>query len=760
MSAAVQAQDSSKPEAASPDNSPQPTQSANTKRVRKDIPWVSLEHQRALAKLAEGGVQDKAQEEKEDPKKLNYLSKIAKSATPELSADKFEYADDGSGKLVAKGSAKISDKSFEILSDKIEYAKTEGYAKGSGDVKISTDSARITARDIYINFKDDAMSTQYIRFGSSPLFVESSALDGTRTKVELKDSVMYFGEPSWSSMTAEASSISYDKETDILAMEDVTLGIGEVPFFYVPSYSQHGLKKPPFDVNTRFGYNNDYGAYIRTTTLYNGLEDVSPGLLVDYYTKRSVLVGPAVSYDTELTSTILKGWAQGAYINDHGSESVRGVDSLGNQIGRDRYFAEFRHSQMISDRVGITGNLSYWSDEFATRDFRPEFFYDNQVPDNFGEAVYYGDFFTTSVFTRFAPNDWEVVKQRLPEVRVDMQPVEIFSTGAYQRAFASYAYLREFDPVISTDYKYSNRADLYYGVDRPIALSSWSKFTPVIGGRLTYYANAVNNRSTYTRVLGQVGFDAQMDAWGSWEYQSEIMHIDGIRHHLIPQISYRYIPKADQGDDSIPQIDTDYLTTYPPVLDLGTLRNVDQIYDTNTMRFGLQNIFETRDEEYGSREIARFDLYQDVNFNKRPVASSDEKESFSDFYVNASVSPARWLTIGTYTRMSVNNIGIPETNSYLGLFDGDALSVYLITSYLAGSITQYSVLADYRISEIYKVMGKWSYDERLCMLTEQSYGLSTRMGNSWIIEYIISQRSGSTRQNNFSFGVRVTMLMF
>lgn len=53
------------------------------------------------------------------------------------------------------------------------------------------------------------------------------------------------------------------------------------------------------------------------------------------------------------------------------------------------------------------------------------------------------------------------------------------------------------------------------------------------------------------------------------------------------------------------------------MLDLGTLRNADEIAATNTMRFGVQNVFETRDDEYGSREIARFDVYQDVNFDKR-----------------------------------------------------------------------------------------------------------------------------------------------
>ena len=167
------------------------------------------------------------------------------------------------------------------------------------------------------------------------------------------------------------------------------------------------MQRPPFDVNTSAGYNGDYGAYIRNNLYYNGLGDVSPGVLLDYYTKRSVLFGPAANYDAELANSVLSGWVQGAYINDHGNASIRGEDSLGRKIGTDRFFAEFRHKQTFDDKISLTGNLSYWSDEFITRDFRPELFYDNQTPDNFGEAVYYGEFFTGSVFTRFAPNSCE-----------------------------------------------------------------------------------------------------------------------------------------------------------------------------------------------------------------------------------------------------------------------------------------------------------------------------------------------------------------
>ena len=735
-------------------------------KYRRDVPWVSLEHQRKLeaerlaaAKSAQADKKD-ASAKKEVSKKSGLISKFSGGGDPVLSADKFDYADDASGKLIARGSARLFNGKAELNADEIEVSRDSGDAVARGDVRACADIMRLATDELKMNFQENKIAADRLRLGTYPVYVDAQGVSGDRNRTEIGKGRIFFGEPSWLSMGAEASEMSYDSESEMLEMEDVTLRFGELPFFYIPYYSQEELEKPPFNLITQVGMNNDYGAFIRNTFYYNGLGSVDPGLLLDYYTKRSVLFGPAANYEAETAEAWLKGWLQGAYINDNGGEDILGVDDLGRKITRHRFFAEWRGNHMIGDRIGFNANINYWSDQFVTRDFRPELFYDNQTPDNFGEVTYYGDSFTASVFTRFAPNSWEIVQQRLPEARFDLQPVEILKTGAYQTMFVSAGYYRKADPTGLLDTLTSSRIDAYYGISRPIQLNSWSKITPVIGGRLTSYTKTLKSSGTYTRLLGQIGFDAQMDAWGVWDWTSETMGIDGLRHHITPIMSYRYIPKAEQGLDYIPEIDTDYLTTYPPILDLGTLRNVDQIYNTNTLRIGVQNVFETRDAEYGSREIARFDVFQDFNFEPRPLPQAEGLRSFSDLYVNASVSPARWLTIGTYSRFNFDLMNIPEVDTYIGLFDGDEFSVYLISTYLMGGITQYSVQAEYKVSERVRLLGRWHYDYYENMLTEQTYGVWTRMGNSWIVEYYVSNRSGSTRQNNFSFGVRVGMAMF
>ena len=737
-------------------------QAKKTISARADVPWVSLAHQRQLREKSAPAAEQTDAVLPKDAKSKTVFSKIARA--PELSADKFDYSQSGDDEIIASGNAKITDERFELSADKIKYSQKTGNAVAEGKVKASIDSSRVAAETFSYNAQKEELKTPHARFGSSPMFLETDKILSLENKISLDNPKLYVGEPSFYSMNVAASQIRYDTDSELLEFDDPLVAIGPIPVFYAPYYSQYGLEKPPFDIQTRVGYNSDFGAFWANTVHYNGLGHVSPGVLLDYYTARSVLFGPAVNYDYAGAETWIKGFAQGAYINDHGDRGQLGYDSLGRPITHDRFFAKMRHIQTYSDNVSVIGSLAWWSDEYITRDFRPEFFYDDQNPDNFAEVDYYGSSYTLSLFTRFSPNDWQVVQQRLPEARFDLPAGEIFNTGFYQNMYASAAYLRETGPdALLSQYLDTARIDAYYGVMRPINLNSWSSITPVVGGRMTYYGNPNGGKSDYVRFLGQIGFDAQMDVWGTWDYQNKTMGIDGLRHHLSPVISYRYIPNAEQGRGAIPQIDDIDIEdfTYPPILDLGEMRNTDGIIKTNTLRLGLKNTIETRDETYGSRELARLDVFQDFNFDKRVLAQNDFKESsYSDLYTNFSLSPARWLTLGCYNRFNIENLNVPETNAYIGLFDSDKFSLYLISSYLDGAITQYSALAEYRISERYKLMGRWAYDYRLSMLTDQTYSLWTRLGNSWIVEYRISYRSGSTRQNNFSFGARLTMAIF
>lgn len=760
---------------------------------RADVPWVSLAHQRKLdaeraereaaapraaedskgGKSADGAESKKSDKPKAQSKpKKGIAAKLAEGGRPELTADKFDYAADGSGVLYGTGNVRLGSKSFEIKAGKISFAQKSNSARVLDDVRISIDKARVitSAADISIDGKTGNMDAT--RFGTFPLFVAADKVSAKDNKYVLDNSTAYFNEPAFGSFSAKSSKMTYNAQTRKVLMEDTTFRVGPVPFLYLPEVELSVDMDVPFDIETRVETNGDYGLAWRNTVHYTGFEDFAPGILLDGYTKRSVLVGPALRYEMDKAENFMSGFMQFGYINDTGDADILGVDSLGRRIDKNRYFFEMRHNQLFNDRVGLNASISAWSDEFVTRDFREDFFYDNQIPDNFAEATYYGDMWTASLFTRFAPNNFELVQQRLPEARVDFQPIEVASTGAYLRGYVSAEYLRQYNPDPSyfvyfpADSITAARFDGYVGLDRPVQLSDWAKITPVAGARLTSYASQGGYES-YTRVLGQVGFDAQMDVWGQFDFQSKTMGIDGIRHHLIPMVSYRYIPSAGQGRNRVAPIDIPYYTTSPSVLDLGSMRDTDYIDELNTMRLGVRNVFETRDGEFGSRELARLDVFEDLNFNRRvpPLAHrywsnpADEfLQSRSDLFVNAQVSPARWLNVGTITRFSFEHSCVPEINNYITLLETDIFSLTVGSAYLKDYFEQYYAQAEYKISERYRVRGSWHYDAELSDFVYQRYAFQTRIGNTWLTEFYISHRVGSTREDNTSFGVTVRIL--
>ena len=94
---------------------------AKKPRKRADVPWVSLEHQRAL-EAERLGLAKKAEETVPVVKKSDGKPKLSNMITaPEISADKFEHVQNSEGDLIATGNAKIEDEKFELHADKIRY---------------------------------------------------------------------------------------------------------------------------------------------------------------------------------------------------------------------------------------------------------------------------------------------------------------------------------------------------------------------------------------------------------------------------------------------------------------------------------------------------------------------------------------------------------------------------------------------------------------------------------------------------------------
>lgn len=620
----------------------------------------------------------------------------------------------------------------------------------TGEVELTNAAMRVLMRKATIDKDKNAIVTDKFRMGKAPAYVDGDVLTLGRENGSLTNATIYFGEPDPYGLNIQSSNATIDVQQGEVTLHGATLRIGSVPFFYLPTYTQGREDAPPLSLQAHFGFRKDLGGYMQTTSYWTKNPVFQPGLLLDEYSKRGPLIGPALKYDFYSNPDWQQyGRFQSGFISDRGS---RGTDILGNAIPQNRFFIDWQHVGTVGGVLDVNSSMSWWRDSYTVRDFRQSDWRDNQLPDNYVEISHREQNALASTFIRYRPNNFELTQERLPEARLDYFASPLGQTGIYQEGSAGYVQLIQ-PNFNGTPTLHSNRFDGYYGWRRPINPSDWATFTPVLGTRITQYQDTLGQTGDFTRMLGQVGFDAEARAVGRWDYTNPLWGINGIQHIVRPVAMYRYIPAAQQGSGLIPVIDQDLGSNYPPVFDLGDTRSIDLLHSQNVLRYGVENNLQTRADDYGSRDLASFNVYNDIHFQR-----SSSQQDFSDVWTGFGLDPVRWLHLQVYDRLDPVAFTNREVRSSMVLNDGDRWTLSLNTSTLQHQVNQYWTDVQYRVSERVRLYGRWRFDEHFGGLTEQFYGLRQRLGEAWDFEYGIAYYRGTGNQNGFGFNVKLVLL--
>ena len=703
---------------------------------------------------------------------LSLTSSISLSAAlPELSSlEPLEFNED-SQRLVARGDARLDFDNTRIRADRITYYQEYSLADANGNVAITREGKRLIADRLSFDANESLYSVDILRTGQWPYYVRGVSAGGTTEDTTLEGATVYYGDPSMFGLSVSSDTLRYAKGElgQYVSMDGATFQIGSVPFFYLPSYTHHMGDAPyMFDVNV--GSDGELGEYLQTTTLFPVASWLRAGANLDYYSKRGLLAGPTAQYVYNSSTQSIVGALTTGYIDDQGDASELQLDTLNRPIDAERGFAEWRHKHFIGERFTTTASLSYWSDSEVTRDFRDDLFDENQLPDNFAEAVYTGDNYLVSAFGRFRPNDFQIVQERLPEVRYDLLPVPIFNTGAYHRASASYVQLREdFDenvPGITIEGE-SDRIDFTYRIERPIRLKDWAILTPLAGARFSNYSHQqIDNYFLSApatvldggskREIYEVGFDLETHAYASYPTVNKTWGINGLRHLVRPVLRYRYFSDPDAINE-IATIDRQVFDLERPLLNLSDLRNVDQISEAHLVRLGVENLFQTRAKDYGSRTLAALNLYQDILFEKGLRYDRGEEETFNATWVELVINPAPWLKFDLASRFKTESMSLEELRTRTTIQSGEIWDLGLSTDLLNQHIDQFRLDFIYRINERHAFLTDINFDADQGSLTHCRFGLRTRIANTWDILYAITFREDAQRESDVSFDVQLRL---
>lgn len=688
----------------------------------------------------------------------------ADAPQPALSAQNTRLTAEES---VFTGEARLVYEGVVLAADEIVYRPGERLAIARGNVVLTRADQRLVAEEIRYNLDERSYTVGRFRVGQSEVFAEGREAAGTNETLAISDASVTYGEPDPLTPVVRAGKMTYSRPADqpaTIRFQQNRLALGKFNFFPLPNF-QETPENPALDgFEFGAGFSGRVGAYLDLTLSTPVASGVSVGANLGLYSKRGALLGPVASYDTfAADGTGARGKLRTGFIKDQGDS---GFDILARPIEAERGFVAWQHHQVFSPGLTLSGELNYWSDSDIIRDFRPDDFYDVQSPDSWLEAAYASDNYIVSVFGRVQPNDFSVVQERLPEIRFDGLPVDV-GAGFYHRINAGVAYLRE-DPTGPGPKISSQRADLYYGVNRPFSPREWFSVTPVAGARVTHYERtpAASTRGNYTRVLGEVGFDAKaFEHSATWDYQNKRWGINGLRHIATPNLSYRRTPSADVGRAHIPAIDDDVFNTYLRPLGIADPRNIDRLPATNTLRLGYDHVLQTRDSVYASRDLVRLSLAADQHLSSEAAASNGVVRNRTDLHSFLAITPVRWLRYDLYNRTVAQTGKIVELNTGLTFRDADIWSFRLGTHFLddavkARIIEQYTADLTRRFNEIYSARISLRYDSREGIFTEQNYVFQQRLSRFWLLSYVFTIYDGNRREDNLGFSVRVETTTF
>ncbi|MCF7686689.1 MAG: LPS assembly protein LptD [Cephaloticoccus sp.] len=658
--------------------------------------------------------------------------------------------DPDSKAVVFSGNARLSDGKILLEADEIRYIYATGVAIATGHVSLTRGPERVLAEKMTYRRRDQTYDIEQVRIGQFPYYVSGQSATGNPDHITVREAELSVREPGPFQPTLVADTLTYIAGKEITA-EGAHLGIGQSQPLSLPHFS-HRLNLPLASyLSLSAGYRSSLGLFGEAGLHVPVTSGTKLGGTLGIYSARGVMIGPSGHYEVMRGDHEMVGDLRSGFINDHGDKLS---DVIGRPVPENRGYVQWWHAQDLTDHLRVTTQLNYWEDSEILRDFKPREFFRIQEPDNYLQAVYTGNNYFLTFFTRAQPNDFQRIQQRLPELRFDLMPVAM-GGGFYGDFQASFSALRETPPGSGGPTVKSDRLDAYYAVRRPLTHEDWFSFTPIAGARVTHYNRATGGRANYTRLLGEFGFDAELRTSAVSEYRNDTWRINGIRHLFTPRLAYRFVPQADKGRAFIPAIDNRTFNTYLPPIGLGDTRNIDDLGPTNVLRVGLDNTWQTRADDYGSRDLLVLNLANDFRFSRSPG-----QRTASDLHGFLAFMPTSWLQFDCYERLATQDFTVQEFNTGMTLRDGDAWSLRFASHFLRQDINEYILQYEQRINEVHDVLLKLHYDARLHRFNEQAFGLRQNLGNTWSVEYLVTVYDGPRRESDFGFNIAVEALGF
>lgn len=653
------------------------------------------------------------------------------AALPHLSSDKPIVYDLKKKCSVAEKNAELDYKDLCLKADKIYYFAEDPKLEAEKDVQLTQKQIRFLTPKGEYQLQNQGIAAETYKLEFNGHGIEGKNLHGTLNHLQSEDTHVYINGKQRLGLNFHAQS-SEIYPNDAIELYNVIGYIGDVPLFYSPYY-RYSLKKSVLRWKSDFGMvrrNKDLGRYWRNEFRWDTNKPFKPGIMLDYYRKRSALFGGILEYQKDEGT---HGYIKIAKIHDNDASAHKGND--GKVLDASRYFIDSQYQQHFNDRLNFVTQVRWLKDSDVIKDFRPDD-HDGtrQHPDNFAELAYRSDDTVTSITTRYRFNHFQRIQERLPEIRFAHLPVEWKNSNVFYQWGLGFGALRERPLVQDGDANDLNtkRFDYYVEVEKPITIANNVVFTPLASGRVLHYFWQSNNHADFTRFLGQIGWDLRTSFYGDYNYHNDYWDIHGLRHIVSPVVQYRYLPKGQSGKNNIAAIDRESTTLRDSLRDLELVskRDVDNFNDMHLFRLGLENYWYANIYDNNSRHWMHCNIYQDFRLRK-----NENEKRLSDLFLDFGWDPAKFFGYQCDARYNFQTKILSEINNSIFFQENDSWAFSLKHTYLRNSTNQIGLGFSYRLSQTDTLSASIQLDAHKPDLIKQTYTWSTFVANTWKVDW-------------------------
>lgn len=661
-----------------------------------------------------------------------------------------------------------------LMADSISLNQQTGQAIANGHVRIEQANQMWIGDHLVYNFKTHLIESGKFRTGRLPIFVQGGQIyanvtNHTYTARNVYATTDNIHKPAY---YVWASSMKIVPGDYIEAWNAVLYAKG-VPLFYYP-YFRHGLGPNANNLTFTPGDDSLFGPFLLTTYTWRLNKDLDGRFHFDYREKRGFAGGPDLNLHLgQWGNPQLKYY----YLFDHEpnqSVNTNAFQNIGNVPNhRQRFYFGWQATPYTN--VNIKALVNYQSDQLVLHDFFQSEYGQNPQPNTFVEANPYWDNWSLDAITTPRINDFFDQVERLPDLRLTGFPQKIPDTPVYYESQSSIGYYEKYFAGTNTLFGATNntpanfgaaRADTFHQLLLPETFFGWLNVTPRVGGRVTWYSPeqgpAGTNEET-TRFVFNTGADVSFKASQLWpDATNSLLDVDGLRHIIVPSVSYVYVPRPDETPPQLPQFDTQLPSLLVLPVEFPDYNDIDSIDSENVLRFGLRNTLQTKRNGLLDN-LLDWNLMLDWNLTPNERTNSvflQPQKTFDDLYSDLIFKPRPWIALESQLRYGINDNHLNMSFYQITFTPNDRWSWsvghwYLHRDFIDAGDDVITSTFFYRLNENWGARASQYFNANIGRVQEQDYTLYRDL-RSWTAALtfrLINNGGGQPVDYGFAFSI-------